>query len=923
MIDESFPEIIRNYKLSLFSTRPPGWELTRMRNEVPHLGYKPQISILMPVYNPEQPWLRRALDSVMGQVYPHWELCVCEDGSTERHVTETLRLYERLDDRIKVKYLEENTGIVGATNGALALAGGEFVGLLDHDDELAQHALFEMVRFLQHRPDADLIYSDEDKIDEAGARMDPHIKIGWSPDLALCANYLNHFSVYRRSVLEEVGGWREGFDGAQDLELVQRYGERTDRIYHIPKVLYHWRRTAGSTAMGAESKPYTHERARRAIEDALERRGIAGSVLDGFAPNTFRIEREIIGEPRVSVILPTRGQAPRFVESLRDRTSYPNYELISVDLEGGAVVEHPGDGTPETAERLEGSTFSGLCNAAVRRAGGEHILILDPDLEAVSDGWLERLLQHAQRPEVGAVGGKLYLPSGPVFQAGLLLDDAAGREGTDGFPRFYRYGDRRSLGYRHFMDLTRNCSAVSAACMMFRKSVFEEVGGFDEAHFDGEFADVDLCLRMRERGYLIVYTSYAEFDYHGALPRHSELDPLEADYVQRRWGEVIGRDPLYSPNLAWIPANPFTAGRPSRPSEPDRTEDPSAVGAGASSPPPVQVSKPAGAPVAPRAVGAGRGPENRPLPFFVVGHGRSGTTWLELTLNTHPEMLCKGSGMFFGRGYDMNEKVRSLPGVLAGCENLRIWHDMRANYWSDRTFEEDLPGMVRALADHVMETERVRSGKRLVGDRTPHHVAFLNEVHELYPESKVIHIIRDGRDVAISNVHAFWSNTRDRGGPIDLENEELERRDAYLEDREGFLKSGESIFSESRLDELSSGWNGLVRKGQRDGSKFFGDNYFEIRYESLLDAPHPELKRLFGFLGARRDASTIDRIVEENRFENRVSGRSRGEEDSTSFMRKGIHGDWKGVFNERDKRTFKKNAGDLLVELGYEKDLNW
>jgi hypothetical protein len=314
-------------------------------------------------------------------------------------------------------------------------------------------------------------------------------------------------------------------------------------------------------------------------------------------------------------------------------------------------------------------------------------------------------------------------------------------------------------------------------------------------------------------------------------------------------------------------------------------------------------------------------PENPP--FFVVGHGRSGTTWSERLLNSHPEVLCKGSGMFFGRNRSLFETQRTLPVALANCEGLKTWHDMQPNYWSDRSLEEDLPGMVRAIADHIMGTELERSGKKIVGDRTPHHVTCMDEIREFYPDSKVIHVIRDGRDVAISNLHAFWNSARDRGGPVDLEPEEIERLDAYLKDRDAFLASGESIFSEARLNRLSTGWKNVVSKGRRDGERLFGGNYIEIRYENLLDDPQPELERLFGFLGVGAVPSMIERIVEENRFEKRSSGRRRGEEDITSFFRKGIKGDWEKVYNDRDRRIFKENTGELLVLLGYEDDLKW
>lgn len=924
------PEIMRNYRMWVALTQLGYWDMTRMRNEVSGMAYQPQISILVPVYNTIWPWLGRMLDSVMSQTYPHWELCICEDTSNEEHVRETLELYERLDERISVKYLEHNEGISGATNHALSLASGEFVGLLDHDDELTPNALFEVVKFLQEQPEADLIYSDEDKIDESGKRMSPHLKIGWSPDLAMSCNYMNHFSVYRRSIVEEIGGWRRGFEGAQDLDLVQRFSERSEKIFHIPKVLYHWRGVEGSTAVGAESKPYTHERARRAYEDSLRRRGIAGSVKDGFAPNTLRIEREIIGEPLVSVIIPFTGEMPqRCLDSLRRRTSYPNYEIAVVDVESGLMTRHPGSGE-QAIEQLEHANLSDLRNAVVRRTTGEYVLMLNPGLEATSERWLEGLLQHAQRPEVGAVGGKLTLASGETFEAGLILDGGTDAEGSDGSPRFYRRCDRSAVGFRYFWDLNRNCSAVSTDCIMFRREKFEAMGGFDETHFKSEFADVDFCLRMRERGSLIVYTPYAVFTCQDSPPQPRDLTPAQVEYVRERWGGVLDADPYYNNNLLWKPEEPPAAVRPRTP-EPRKREEqafdkaPEAPsGAGASPPPPIPATKSEEPPAtsAPPVASNHRGSGNTPPPFFVVGHGRSGTTWLEMILNSHPEVLCKGEGMFFGRKIRPHEAVRTLAAALADCGDLRIWHDMRVNRWSTRTFEEDLPGMVRVLTAHVLETELAKNGKKLAGDKTPHYISCLKEVHDLYPDAKIVQIIRDGRDVSISNIHAFWQNTEDRGGPIPLESEELELRDAYLEDRKGFLARGESIFSESRIMRLSRNWKRIVSTGREDGRKLFGENYLEIYYEDLLNVPVPELTRLFKFLGVDSNPEIVDRVVEETRFE-KMAGRPPGQEDPSSFHRKGVAGEWKEVFTERDRRIFKEGAGDLLLELGYERDPNW
>lgn len=551
---QPLPDALRNYEMWSQLTHVGALKMAGMRNEVPYLGYRPVVSIVLPVYNPKRAWLEKALDSVMSQAYPHWELCVCEDGSTEAHVEEVLSLYERLDERIRVKRLGENAGIVRATNEAFSLATGEFVALMDHDDTLAPNALFEVVKFLQEHPDADLIYTDEDKIDEAGNLLQPHFKPGWSPDFALNVNYLVHLSVYRRSLLEEIGGWREGFDGAQDLDLMLRYTEKTDRIHRLPKILYHWRMVEGSVAVDPASKGYTHERARRAVQDALERRNVRGKVLDGCMPNSFRVEREIEGQPRVSVLIPLREGADhdRCVASLESHTAYPNYEILLVTT-GENGPETPSDRT--RIVRITGDlTPLELYNSAIERAEGEYVLLLDPGLEALSEGWLEALLQHAQRPEIGAVGGKLLSPEKHILQAGLILDP----EEREDLPQvFYRPFNREHPGFRMFVDLVRNCSAVSEGCMMFRKETFEATGGFDTEHLEHAFGDVDLCLRLRERGHLVVYTPYAEFVQHG-FESPAGLEPEKAGYVRKRWGEVLEDDPYYNPNLRWTASNQRT-----------------------------------------------------------------------------------------------------------------------------------------------------------------------------------------------------------------------------------------------------------------------------------------------------------------------------------------------------------------------------
>ena len=552
------PRIVHN---SYVAKQYPAWaennrlrssDMTRMREAVPDFGYRPLMSILLPAYNSEQEWLERALDSVLSQVYPHWELCVCDDGSTRGHVREILSLYERLDGRIKVSYQERNAGISGASNEALSMAGGEFVVLLDHDDELTPDALFEVVKLLQEHPDADLVYSDEDIVDEAGYPLTPHFKPDWSPDLLMSYNYITHLGVCRRTLVEEVGGFREGFEGSQDYDLFLRLTEKTGKIHHIPKILYHWWRVTGSSG----SYSYPHERSHQALVEALTRRGISGSVEKGARHlHRFRIEREIEGEPKVSIIIPTRDNVSLLrdcVRSAEHYAGYRNYEILIVDNNSA---------DPETVEYLSSSphrvirfeeefNYARINNFAVSHAEGEYVLFLNDDTEVITGGWLKEMLGHAQRPEVGAVGARLLFFDGRVQHAGVLV--GGGSMWMPGVATHsHLHYPSHSPGYFDAATVTRNYSAVTAACMMLRRSVFEEVGGFDEKNLPVLFNDVDLCLRIRELDYLIVYTPYAQLYHHESASRgHFSGGSGEFLYMRERWGKVLDNDPYYNPNFA-------------------------------------------------------------------------------------------------------------------------------------------------------------------------------------------------------------------------------------------------------------------------------------------------------------------------------------------------------------------------------------
>jgi GT2 family glycosyltransferase len=527
-------------------------DLLSLREEALIFGYAPPISVLLPVFNPEREWLERGLDSVVRQVYPHWELCVCGDA-TDEHARGILDCYERLDERIKITYLEGGASVSESLNAALSLAEGEFVGLLHQGDELAPDALFEAVKLLQYHPEADLIYSDSDEIDQEGNRINPYFKPGWSPDLLLSTNYISQLGVYRRNLVEEIGGFRQGFDGCQDYDLVLRATERTGEIYHVPKVLYH-RRASLLTSSGEDRGP-VRDRTRQALSEALERRNLEGSVEEGYLPDHFRVRLKIKGEPKVSIIIPTRDNVSflkRCLESVERLTTYRNYELLIIDNNSRdrATLEYFASIPHRVIPFREPFNYSRINNFAVSQAEGEYVLLLNDDTEVISGGWLEAMLEHAQRPEVGAVGVRLLYPDGRIQHAGVIVGVGSHWEPGVAMHAYHFYSSD-SPGYAGAPMTTTNYSAVTAACMLLRKPLFEAVGGLDEENLRVQFNDVDLCLRLREQGYYIVYTPYAELYHHESVSRgYWNLDRTENVYMRERWSEVMDRDPHYNPHFS-------------------------------------------------------------------------------------------------------------------------------------------------------------------------------------------------------------------------------------------------------------------------------------------------------------------------------------------------------------------------------------
>ncbi len=532
-----------------------------MRDRIENFPLKPLISVLMPVYNPKQEWLIEAIASIHRQIYPYWELCIADDASTDKGIRPLLESYAKEDPRVKIIFRKKNGHISAASNSALQLAAGEWVALLDQDDLLAEHALFCVADAINQNPDACLIYSDEDKINDSGMRSDPYFKCDWNVDLFYSHNLITHLGVYGADLLKEIGGFREGLEGSQDYDLALRCIERIEpkQIHHIPRVLYHWRMHVGSTAKSGNAKPYALSAGKTALDEHFQRQGVSAAA-DLLDFGMYRIRYALPDKlPLVSLIIPTRNGLlllQRCVESILKKTTYPNYEILIVDN---------GSDDPETIQYLKKMqsdpkirvvrddrpfNYSALNNAAVKLARGEVVGLLNNDLEVISFEWLSEMVSHALRPGVGAVGARLWYPDETLQHGGVVL----GLGGIAGHAHCYM--PRHHYGYLGRASVIQSFSAVTAACLVIRKSVYEEVGGFNEDDLQVAFNDVDFCLRVGKAGYRNIWTPYAEFYHYESATRGYENTPerqkrftKEVDYMKQQWNDVLLSDPAYSPNL--------------------------------------------------------------------------------------------------------------------------------------------------------------------------------------------------------------------------------------------------------------------------------------------------------------------------------------------------------------------------------------
>lgn len=523
----------------------------------------PLFSVVVPVYNTEPKLLAAMIDSVRAQSYQKWELCLADDGSTDLRVHKTLRKYAAKDSRIKVVSRPQNGHISAASNSAIELAKGDFIVLVDHDDLIDPDALLLVAKEIHDRPEVMILFTDEDKVSVDGRRNNPYFKPDWDRLLICANNYVCHLGVYKTELVRKVGGFRLGFEGSQDHDLLLRCSEHVsdEQIVHIPKVLYSWRASPGSVAASSDAKPYANDAGRRAVAEHLQRMtGQTIQVDGGPFPNTYRPIWPVIGNPLVSIIIPTRDKVDVLkigVESVLQNTSYQNYEIIIVD--NGSVepptldwLAHIQKFDPRVRVIRDDRPFnySALNNAAVVVSRGEYLLLLNNDIEVISPDWLREMLALAQRDRAGCIGAKLYYPDGRIQHAGVLI----GMGGCAGHLFSLFEGDHP--GYFGRLKHAQNYTASTGACLLISRKIFEQVGGLNEVDLAVAFNDIDLCLKVAEAGYQNAWTPYAELIHHESLSRGYDDTPekqararKESDYMLNRWKTDTFRDPAYNPNL--------------------------------------------------------------------------------------------------------------------------------------------------------------------------------------------------------------------------------------------------------------------------------------------------------------------------------------------------------------------------------------
>ncbi|MEM3290538.1 MAG: glycosyltransferase [Candidatus Micrarchaeaceae archaeon] len=520
----------------------------------------PKISIITPTYNTPKTFLIDMIESVLAQTYSNWELYIADGASKEKHIKEVLDNYTKKDSRIKVKYLPKNKGIAGNSNEAISLASGDYIAFLDHDDTLVPFALYEVVKAINENPDADFIYSDEDKLSEDGKkRFDPRFKPDFAPDTLRSYNYICHLTTIKKELLEQIGYFREGFEGSQDYDLILRATEKAKKIIHIPKILYHWRVSQNSTAQNQNAKLYAYESAKKALKEHLERLSLKATVRDGLFLGSYKIDYKIINNPKVSIIIPNKDHKDdleKCISSIINKSTYKNYEIIIAENNSTeqSIFDYYKSLEQYPFVKIiiwdKPFNYSAINNYAVKYSSGEILLFLNNDTEVITPNWIEEMLMFIQRKDVGAVGAKLLYPDNTIQHAGLIIGINKTAE------HCFKYFDKESDGYFGRLKIVQNLSAVTGACLMIKKIVFEEVNGFDEG-YPVAFNDIDLCMKVRNKDYLIVWTPYAllyhyEFKSRGVdnTPEKQARANMEVKLFCKKWDNMLkASDPYYNPNL--------------------------------------------------------------------------------------------------------------------------------------------------------------------------------------------------------------------------------------------------------------------------------------------------------------------------------------------------------------------------------------
>ena len=546
-----------DYQKWIYYNEPTKKEIEKQKSK--NWKYEPKISVIVPMYNTNVKYFEELVNNMIGQTYTNWELCLA-DGSKKEN-SKIIEICNK-DERIKYKFLNENKGISQNTNEALKLATGDYIALLDHDDLLPIFALYEVVKTINENPDVKFIYSDEDKIMN-NKRMDPHFKPDFAIDTLRSVNYICHFSIFKKELMEKLGGFRTEFDGAQDYDIILRMSELTNKIVHIPKVLYHWRIHSNSTAAATagDAKPYAFEAGKKAIESHLERMKIKAKVEHGISLGIYRIIYELNENPKVSIIIPNMDHIDELkvcIDSILNKTTYKNYEIIVVENNSKE------NSTFKYYEELEKNekikvvyykekkfNYSKIINFGVKQASGDYIVQLNNDTELLSLNWLEELLGHlTQRKDIGAIGVKLYYPDNTIQHNGVII----GIGGVGGHILKNLPKDER--GYFARDSFVQNLSAVTAACIISKKEIYEEVNYMDES-FEVAFNDLDFCLKIREKGYLILIDPFVEFIHYESKSRGYEDTEEkikrfqgEIERFQTKWKTILENgDPYFNPNF--------------------------------------------------------------------------------------------------------------------------------------------------------------------------------------------------------------------------------------------------------------------------------------------------------------------------------------------------------------------------------------